>query len=156
MTKRVWLLVLTFFLLTLFLLPLPSLAQDGGFGLGVIVGEPTGLSWKIWTGHNTAFAGAAAWSLGERATFHPHVDYLFHNENLFKVSKGRLPFYYGLGIRFLFREGEDKVGVRFPLGLEYLLVSPSLGIFFELVPVLDLSPKTIVDLNGAIGVRYYF
>jgi hypothetical protein len=151
--KKIWLLGLT-----LLLLPLLSLARDGAFGLGVILGDPTGLSWKVWTGSKTAFAGAAAWSLGRRDFFHPHVDYLFHKENLIRVSKGRLPFYYGVGVRFLFREDDqsDKVGIRFPLGLEYLFVSPSLGVFLEFVPIFDLSPKTAVDLNGAIGVRYYF
>jgi hypothetical protein len=158
MTKRAWLLGLTLFLLFLFSWPHPSPAQDPRFGLGVILGEPTGLSWKIWTGGKTAFAGGAAWSLGQKNYFHPHVDYLFHNEDLIKVSKGRFPFYYGLGVRFLFRDDDesDKVGIRFPLGFEYLFESPSLGLFFEFVPIFDVSPKTRVDLNGAIGVRYYF
>jgi hypothetical protein len=48
------------------------------------------------------------------------------------------------------------VGIRVPLGLEYLFASPSLGVFAEIVPIFDLSPKTAVDLNGAIGVRFYF
>lgn len=29
-------------------------AQDHGFGLGIIVGEPTGVSLKTWTGGRTA------------------------------------------------------------------------------------------------------
>jgi hypothetical protein len=36
-----------------------------GFGLGVIVGNPTGLSFKVWTGGSSAFDAAAAWSLDD-------------------------------------------------------------------------------------------
>jgi Protein of unknown function (DUF3996) len=156
MKKRTWL-----WGLIIFLLPLSSASQQRDFGLGVIIGEPTGISWKAWTGGSTAFAGAAAWSFGDRDAFQLHVDYLFHNFRLFKVSKGRLPFYYGLGVRARFHEKRDEdgdtvVGVRFPLGLEYLFASPSVGIFAEIVPILDLAPATDFDLNGAIGFRIYF
>ena len=141
------------------LMPLSSVAQHGDFGLGVIVGEPTGISWKIWTGGQGAIAGAAAWSFGGKDAFHLHADYLFHNDRLFHVSKGKLPFYYGVGLRFLFHEKKDDgtaVGIRFPLGIEYLLTSPSLGMFIEVVPILDISPGTDLDLNAAVGFRYYF
>jgi hypothetical protein len=37
-------------------------AQDSGFGLGIIIGEPTGISAKQWTGSRTAIDGAVAWS----------------------------------------------------------------------------------------------
>ena len=37
-------------------------AQDSGFGLGVILGEPTGISGKLWLGGKTAIDGATAWS----------------------------------------------------------------------------------------------
>jgi len=42
----------------------PTVAQDRGFGLGIIVGEPTGLSFKKWSGDTTAIGGAIAWSFG--------------------------------------------------------------------------------------------
>ena len=145
--------------LMVFLLPLPSLSQQDRFGLGIIVGEPTGISWKAWSGQTTAFAGAAAWSLSGKGTFHLHGDYLFHNFKFLSVPKGRLPFYYGVGVRFLFHEKEEDgtvFGVRFPLGIEYLFASPSLGLFMEIVPVLDLAPGTDFDLNGAVGFRFYF
>jgi len=152
--KKIWLLGLA-----VFLLPPLLTAQHHDFGLGVIVGEPTGVSWKIWTGGRNALAGAVAWSFGRRDAFHLHADYLFHNYRLFPDSKRRLSFYYGLGIRFLFHEKEEDttgIGVRFPLGLEHIFRTPSLGIFAEIVPILDLSPGTDFDLNAAIGFRIYF
>ena len=35
------------------------MAQNSGLGLGVIFGEPTGLSAKIWTSERTALDGTA-------------------------------------------------------------------------------------------------
>lgn len=134
------------------------MAEDGNFGLGIIIGEPTGPSFKLWTGGKTAFAGAAAWSLDKHNSFHLHFDYLVHNFTAIKVQKGELPVYFGIGGRMKFSEGDadDIVGVRIPVGLEYLPAKTPLGIFFELVPVLDLNPETEVDIEGAIGIRYFF
>ncbi len=37
-----------------------TLSQNRGFGLGIVLGEPTGLSAKLWTGNSNAFDFAAA------------------------------------------------------------------------------------------------
>lgn len=130
----------------------------GSVGLGVIIGEPTGISFKGWLGSKSAVDAAVAWSFEKNAKFHVHADYLLHTFNLIPVEKGRLPMYYGIGGRFTIREDDhdDLIGIRFPIGLEYLFDELPLDLFLELVPVLDLAPKTDVDFNGAIGIRYMF
>jgi len=130
-------------------------AQDSGFGLGVIVGEPTGLSGKLWIGSSTAIDGAVAWSFGNKSTLYLHADYLFHNFDLFKVEKVKVPVYFGIGSRIKF-EDNSKVGVRIPVGIDYILTGTPLDIFLELVPLLDLAPSTEFGFNGAIGIRYLF
>lgn len=132
-----------------------TVAKEGDFGLGVIVGEPTGLSGKLWTEDSTAVDGVAAWSFGKRSALHLHADYLFHNFGLFKVEKGKLPIYFGIGGRIKF-EDNSKVGVRIPVGIEYIFTGAPLDIFLELVPLLDLVPSTEFRFNGGIGVRYFF
>lgn len=132
-----------------------ALAQESGFGLGVIVGEPTGLSFKYWVERTIAVDGAVAWSLGEDDALHLHVDYLAHNFKLFQIEEGKFPIYYGLGCRI--KSGDDdKLGARIPLGMNYLFENTPLDIFLEIVPVLDLAPSTELNMNGAIGVRYFF
>ncbi len=144
-------------------------AQERGFGLGIILGEPTGISLKGWQGRSTAIDGALAWSLAGNDFFQIHGDYLKHNFSLLKVEKGKLPFYYGIGGRVKFfgddnnRTGRNsdnndktRVGVRVPLGLAYLFERTTLDIFLEVVPILDLIPETEFDLNAAIGIRYFF
>ena len=46
-----------------------TFAQNRGFGLGVILGEPTGINFKHWTGGKTALVGAAAWAFGRENSF---------------------------------------------------------------------------------------
>jgi len=127
-------------------------AQNSGLGVGVILGEPTGLSTKIWTGQNTAFDAAAAWSFGDEGALHLHADMLFHNFGLINET---LPVYYGIGARVKLAD-DPNIGVRVPLGIAYQLSGAPLDIFLELVPILDLAPDTSFGFNGALGVRYFF
>ena len=129
-----------------------------GFGLGLIIGEPTGPSFKAWLSSKSAIDGAAAWSLDKKNALHLHADYLLHNFTAIKVEKGSLPIYFGIGGRIRFEEDNDDdiIGVRFPVGLEYYPAETPLGIFIEAVPVLDLAPDTDFDMEGAIGIRYFF
>ena len=142
-------------MLAAILFPGTAKAQDNDFGLGIILGEPTGISFKKWTGSKTAIDGAVAWSFSGEDSLHLHADYLFHKFNLFKVEKGKIPLYYGIGIRVR-AEGRTRVGVRFPIGISYIFEKAPLGIFLELAPLLDLVPDTDFRFNGAIGIRYYF
>jgi hypothetical protein len=138
-------------------------AQGSGFGLGIIIGEPTGLSMKAWLGEGSAFDLAAAWSFEGRGFLHLHGDYLRHAD-VIDVPKGFLPFYYGIGARLRIREDdrprdadEDILfGIRIPLGMTYLFVNAPLDLFVEIAPVVELVPSTDVDLDGGIGIRFYF
>ncbi|OYD16295.1 hypothetical protein CH333_03785 [candidate division WOR-3 bacterium JGI_Cruoil_03_44_89] len=143
------------FVLTAVLLCSTVAAQDSGFGLGIIVGEPTGLSAKLWTANSTAINGAVGWSFAKESALYLHADYLLHNFNLFKVEKGKLPLYYGIGVRIKF-EDNSKVGIRIPVGINYIFVKAPLDILLEIAPLLDLAPSTEFGLNGAIGIRYFF
>lgn len=121
--------------------------------LGVILGEPTGISFKLWQSGSNALGGAVAWALGRNETVHIHLDYLFHN-NL-DVDQGVLLFYYGPGMRTLFSDNNPRVGVRFPVGLQYIVDSTRLSLFFEVAPTLDLIPATTFGVSGGLGFRFF-
>jgi hypothetical protein len=109
-------------------------------------------------GNNTAIDGALAWSFGafgERSAVYLHADYLFHNFNLIKVEKGQFPVYCGIGVRAMLASNVG-VGVRVPVGLEYILANAPFDIFLEVVPVLDVVPSTSFWVNAGLGVRYFF
>lgn len=146
-------------------LPLIGTAQDSGLGIGIIVGEPTGISLKKWTSATTAIDGAVAWAFDRNTSVQLHGDFLMHNFNLLKTDVGRLPVYYGVGGRVKFdderRRGRDtdrhtRVGVRVPVGMAYLFDRAPVDVFLEIVPILDLAPSSDFGLNAAIGARYFF
>ncbi len=122
---------------------------------GVILGEPTGLTYKGWIGWNKAFDIGIAWSFRHEGHLHIHADYLIHNFSFFDVDAERMPYYIGIGGRVRI-EDHSRVGVRFVIGTEYYLQQAPFGFFFEIAPVLDLAPETEMDMNGAIGVRVIF
>ncbi|HKI84283.1 MAG TPA: hypothetical protein VKA63_08105 [Candidatus Krumholzibacteria bacterium] len=141
------------------LIPVSTAASEhrSSFGAGIILGEPTGVSMKLWTGGSTAVQGAVAWSFTEHTNLHLHADYIWHRWNLIQVEKGSLPLYFGVGGRLRLRdEVDDTLGVRFPVGLAYEFADAPFDLFLELVPVLDLTPSSEFDLNAALGGRYYF
>ncbi len=131
-----------------------SSAQNGAFELGVIVGEPTGVSVKLWASELSAFDLAAAWSFVD-PRFHVHADYLIHTRRLISVERGRLPLYTGFG--GVIEAGEDLgLAVRVPLGITYLFETIPLSLFFEVAPQLELAPATDFDVDGGLGARFVF
>ena len=137
-----------------------AVAQDKGIGVGVILGEPTGLSGKWWLTKTIAIDGAVAWSFADDEGIQLHADALYHQFDLLKVSKGQLPIYFGVGARIKFEvddeDNDNRFGIRFPVGIAYIFGETPLDIFFELVPILELAPGTRFAFNGAVGVRYFF
>ena len=130
-------------------------AQDNGLGLGVIFGEPTGLSGKMWTSERTAIDAAVAWSFVGSGWLHIHTDFLIHNFDLFDVSEGSLPVYFGVGA-YLGLSSDLAFGARIPVGIAYHFEGGPVEIFAELVPGLSLLPEIRFYMGGGFGVRYYF
>lgn len=132
-----------------------------GFGLGVIVGEPTGVSFKGWLDNKSAIDGAVAWSFLNNGSFHVHADYLRH-VNIDQTSSGQFNFHYGIGGRIKAKNNNNnnsddaRFGVRIPLGLDYNFSTEPIELFLEVAPVVDFTPKTDASFNGALGVRFYF
>jgi len=129
-----------------------SYAQKS-LGLGIILGEPTGLSAKLWTGSSNAFDFGAAWSFEGSGHLLLQADYVWHS-SLTKASSGQLALYYGIGGRIVFANDPD-VGVRIPIGLDYIFSSAPIDIFAEVVPIMDLIPDTEFVLNGGLGIRFW-
>jgi len=134
-----------------------SFSQNKGFGLGVILGEPTGVSAKYWMSSTTAIDAALAWSFVDKGALHIHADYLFHNFQLISLEgKSKLPVYYGIGARIKFGDDDTRLAVRIPVGIDYLFGDAPVDIFLEVVPMLELIPKTKFQFNAALGARYFF
>lgn len=149
-------------LLALFLgLTLNNTAQaqnnSKDLGVGFMVGEPTGLTLKSWTGGGNAIDVGVAWSFGRYDAISIQADYLWHNYNVFsEVDEGSLPLYYGIGGRLVLGENDSYIGARVPVGLNYLFEDAPVGLFIEAAPIINVAPSTDFDIDGTLGARFYF
>ncbi len=163
--KHQYLAVLAF---SLFLVVQVAVAQDHGFGLGVIIGEPTGISAKLWTSHVNAFDFGLGWSIGgDRigrykgyydggSRVHFHMDYLWHSFGAIHSSE-RFPLYYGIGGRINSGAGYDaSVAIRGVFGIAWLPHNTPIDVFLELVPSLQLTSSTGFSIDAGLGARYFF
>lgn len=130
-------------------------AQDEGFGLGVMLGEPTGFSAKYWLSSNKALDFGLAYSFVKlESALSVHCDYIHHDFDLIK-SKLQIPVYYGVGARLRFGN-DNHLGARGVLGVVYIDNEYPFDVFLELAPVFNLFPKTSLQIDLALGARYYF
>lgn len=130
-------------------------AQSTGFGAGIVVGEPTGLSGKYWLSQTTALDGAVAWSFLNEGSFYIHADYLFHYFDIISIESGKMPLYWGFGAKVALAN-EAVLGAQVPLGIAYLFDGAPLDVFLEIRPGFNIAPATQFDMSGGIGVRFYF
>ncbi len=136
------------------------------FGVGLIVGEPTGFSAKYYLGPSTALDFA----LGEFDEFRDdndlgvHVDFLLHPLVLATTDPFLLPLYFGLGGRLVDDDNGDandnlRLGIRGPVGVELDFNRVPIDVFFELAIIIDLindDNDDDVEVDAAIGARWYF
>jgi hypothetical protein len=141
-------------LLSLFLLN-HLVAQVEGFGVGIIVGEPTGVSGKYWLDRSNALDGAVAWSFLDDGSFYLHANYIHHHFEVIDLSSGDMPLYYGGGLKMKFAS-DFVFGIHVPLGLAYHFEEAPLDVFIEIRPGINFTPNVKFDMSGGIGVRYYF
>ncbi len=124
------------------------------YGLGLIFGEPSGISGKMWLSRIMAIDGGLGWSFVDDTAIHLHADVLFHHKP-FSPHHGDFYFYGGLGARV--RSGNnERTGIRVPLGAEFMLVALPLDFFVEVVPILELVSSEDLGINSALGIRWMF
>lgn len=139
-------------------------AAGGPFGLGLIIGSPTGLSGKLYLNRQNAIDFAVGGAFLNSHGVHAHVDYLWHPVMLATDEAFSLPLYFGVGGRLLSHDrGNDHdddfhLGVRVPVGIVFDFKRVPIDVFIEIALVVDLlvDHDSRVDLNGGAGVRYYF
>ncbi len=138
--------------------------RRGDEGIGLMLGNPSGLSGKMWIDENVALDAAFGVDRGDTDI---HASLLFHKFNWSNKSpivpvsmqeadeRGELPVYFGFGPRLIFRD-DNEFGLRFPLGISYLPKTTPWEFFFEVAPVLRITQEVGFNGDFAIGARYYF
>lgn len=156
MKKNIYVGMITILLVTL-ITTTAEAAERKKWGIGVIAGQPSGFTLKYMLDDISAIDAGVGWSTSGDDEFTAYGDYLYHIYDLFGAAQGQLPLYFGGGLSFTKRDArDDKFGVRLPIGIEYMFKRVPLGAFAEVVPVLNVTPDTDFDLQGGIGIRFFF
>jgi hypothetical protein len=150
------------------------------FGLGFVLGDPTGLSGKYWVGAtNSLDFGLGFWGYGfndscwrdSAGVRHcpgygngysngtVNLDYLWQS-NIIR-GQAQLDWHIGAGGRMVWFGGCNgdcfALAARMPVGLDLMFNNPSfIEIFFELAPAFYIVPGFTFDIEGGLGVRFYF
>lgn len=138
-----------------------SIKAHADKALGIVIGDPTGLSGRVQLDSQHSLEGALAYSSGYYSGLHLHATYLWDKARLLQTTEGPIYVFYGLGGRIITidkgkHDGDVALGARAPIGLLYNFNNPNVEIFGELSAALDIVPKTNVDLDIGIGARIRF
>jgi len=130
-------------------------AEAGSFGLGLIVGQPTGLTGAYELSDNTAIDAALGLALFDDRDFYLHVEFLYFLPTLVSGGDFDLRAYLGIG-GWVVTHNDPVLGARAPFGLSLDFANAPLQIFLEASVLLALVPDVGGDVRGALGFRYYF
>ncbi|MEM6326971.1 MAG: hypothetical protein AAF791_07630 [Bacteroidota bacterium] len=119
-------------------------------GVGVQVGDPTGLTLRLGSGPG-ALALAAGWDLGDdELSLEGH--YVFREARI--PGDTDLTLFYGPGVFFQTRDDETALGVSVGVGVS-LFATRDIEIYGLLSPRLQLIDATEAGLGGGVGGRIY-
>ncbi|MCK5674924.1 MAG: hypothetical protein KAH95_16205 [Spirochaetales bacterium] len=139
------------------MVPAATLSADG---IGFILGEPTGLSYKT---ENIVINLGWSFTSGTDNRIDATADWWLINKNLEILDV--FDWYFGVGVKAGIKtnQGNDNtdtlgLGVRFPIGVQFWLPDDlsAFELFAELVPGISVFPTFGFDPAGGIGLRYHF
>jgi hypothetical protein len=155
----------------------PALHAQGpkgkSFGFGLSLGDPTAVSFRIWTSRENSWEAA----IGRSHFGSPHIQggYLWHMNDVFNSRVVCLYVGAGAAIGFGGPEGdwwfhhghghddewywdgdhEMALAARGIFGLNVIPKNTPIDIFLELDPIIGLVPGFGFDIMPAVGIRFY-
>ena len=139
---------------------------QGRVGVGVIVGEPTGIAWTYRISEAHSLSGGFGTSPYDRYRF--HADYLWNTR---PFTEQKLGVHYGVGgvvglgprryvivdgqPRYYIPEGDPGFGIRGVAGLNYAIPDTPLDVFLEAGPLVVLVPGYGMGVDVGLGMRVY-
>jgi hypothetical protein len=144
--------------------PIDRGEDKGTFGIGIIVGEPTGICAKLYLKDDQAIQAAVGGAF-VGGGFQVHADYVFHPYILQTRDSFVLATFIGPGVRFIqYTNGREAsfvaLGLRATGGLLFDFKKVPLDAFLEVAGVFEYAFEdgegAGIALNAGAGVRYYF
>lgn len=143
----------------------PAAVDKGTFGIGLCVGEPTGVAAKLYLEDDRAIQGAFGFTFANSG-LQVHADYVLHPYILQDKDSFTMPVYVGPGVRFIqYEKGRDgeryiALGARGVGGVLFDFKQIPLDVFAEVALVAEYGfadgEGFGLTLNAGIGARYYF
>ena len=139
--------------------------QGKQFGFGIMLGDPTGATLKIWTENENAFVI----DIGSSYFGSPRLDgdYLWHfnafHSNIAQLYAGpgvAIGFGNGHGFwyndnGFYVRDNGAGLGVRGVFGVNVIPRNDPLEFFFEVGVLVGIAPDFGSAVDAALGLRFY-
>ncbi len=160
---------LLFLLSVLFIVGSAAFAQSPQgrkYGFGIMLGDPSGITAKIWTQPSNAWVI----DLGTSYFGSPRidVDYLWHFDafnsrvaTLYAGPGGAIGFGKGHGVYykndqgFYVRDNGTGLGIRGVFGVNFVPTTSPLEFFFEVGMLVGITPDFGSAVDAAIGMRFY-
>jgi hypothetical protein len=132
----------------------PAAARpQSNFGLGIILGQPTGVTAEFGLGASQSIDLAIGIDAFEGGGFYIHGDYLVYLPPLIQ-GQAELSPYLGGGI--FVAGGDPEAGIRVPFGLSLDFRAQPLKLFIEVAPHLRVIDEVDLGFGAAGGFRYFF
>lgn len=146
-------------------------ARAEQFGLGFLLGEPTGLSFRWFFYETQGIDALAAWGWGwnHHQKIVIHADYLFRFYDLIPIPKGDTALYVGGGLQMgmfdnspydnYYHDDHDwwfLLALRLPGGILYQVKSFPIEVLFEVAFLFNILPDLAADFNVGLGLRFCF
>lgn len=150
-------LTIAFLAIAVLLVTTPASAQSpaGDVGLGGQIGDPSGVTLKLYQRPGFAYDFLAAWDLDDFFFLNGHA--LYERP----IPDSPLRYYLGPGVVIGFREqrsdrddDEIVIGMSGQFGLNFFV--EQFEVFLQLTPRLQVIPETDGEIGGGVGLRYYF
>ena len=139
--------------------------DKGTFGVGIVLGEPTGICAKLYLSDDRAIQGAVGFNF-YGSGIQANAEYVFHPWIVQERDAFVLPIYIGPGLRFIQYDGGRSdanhyaIGLRGVAGMLFDFKEVPLDVFLEVAGVVEYDFKdgqgVELALNLGAGVRYYF
>ena len=156
--------------------PAEAMETDGEtlFGLGLIAGEPTGGTLKLWFGPRLALQShlAVTWWHVHRLAW--YIDFVWHPAVVTENKYFTLLWYFGVGggvgiwapwydrrhphdpDRDRDWEADPAAWIRVPFGFPFMFDDVPVEAFIEFGPALRVYPPVGIGPFAAVGGRWYF
>jgi hypothetical protein len=158
MKTLLWVVILLFQLLPR-VAAADSEQRRGPIGVGLMVGDPVGVSVMYRSDASQALSLGAGFDMGGSGDLHLHADYLrsYYPLDPNDWKEGLAAPYAGIGVRVRFLEDEDDdAGLRVPLGVTIQVRDLPIDVFAEVAPVFVVLPDLDFDVDWGFGVRGWF